>query len=143
MNCDGYRNGEVFLVTIANCKRCGRLFHKSGKDVCPECLREEDQLLSEIRQFLRKYPDSTIFDVADGTQVEYHVIVDFIRDGRLILRDNPNMSYPCERCGAPTMSGRLCVTCSRELANGFKEASESLRQRETRNRPGGGFLSRS
>lgn len=129
-------------MPISNCKRCGRIFNKMGRDICPECIREEDALLGEIRQLLRKRPHSTIHDVAEGVSVEYDDIVDLIRAGRLILRDNPNMSYPCERCGGPTSSGRYCPACSRQLANGFQQASAALKDKE-KQKPGKGFYSKS
>lgn len=130
-------------MAIANCKRCGRMYNKVGRDVCTECIREEDELLKEIRLFLRQHPRANIYEVAENTRVEELVIIEFIRDGRLLLRDNPNMGYACERCGKQTMSGRFCSACTAELAQSLGHASEKLREKNRQeDRPTGGFFSR-
>lgn len=130
-------------MAIANCKRCGRIFNKVGRDICRDCIQAEDSMLTEIRQFLRKHAMANIYEVAEGTNVPHGHIVDFIRDGRLILRDNPNMTYPCERCGKPTLSGRLCATCTSEMSKELKSAGLQLHDKNKGNeRPGGGFYSR-
>jgi len=103
-------------VAIANCRRCGKLFNRVGRDICRECIKDEDEKLETIRAYLRQHPLANIYEVANGTDVSYDEIVQFIRDGRLLLRNNPNMVYPCERCGTPTQSGRLCANCAKEMA---------------------------
>lgn len=129
-------------MPIANCKRCGRMYNRVGRDICLNCVREEDMMLTEIRNFLRKNKLANIAEVAEGTHVEYEIIVDMIRDGRLILRNHPNMSYACERCGKPTQSGRFCGSCTQELARGLSAASAELREKNAQTKSGKGFYSR-
>lgn len=107
-------------MAIANCRRCGKLFNRIGRDICPDCVKDEDEKLATIRAYLRQHPLANIYEVANGTDVSYDEIVQFIRDGRLLLRNNPNMVYPCERCGTPTQSGRLCANCAKEMAREVK-----------------------
>ncbi|GMA56852.1 hypothetical protein GCM10025858_13550 [Alicyclobacillus sacchari] len=128
-------------MPIANCKRCGRLYNRAGRDICPECIRQEDAVLLEIRQYLKKHPQANIYEVAEGTNATYEEIVEFLRDGRLILRDNPNMAYPCERCGTLTQSGRLCANCTQVMAKGLGHATATLHRDETQGKRGKGFLS--
>lgn len=120
--CRGTANhdGGGMTVAIANCRRCGRLFNRMGRDICPDCAREEDEKLATIRAYLRQHPLANIYEVANGTDVSYDEIVQFIRDGRLLLRNNPNMVYPCERCGTPTQSGRLCANCAKEMGRALE-----------------------
>ncbi|KRW90858.1 hypothetical protein SD51_12335 [Alicyclobacillus tengchongensis] len=129
-------------MAIANCKRCGRLYNRVGRDMCQDCIRKEDDVLLDIRQYLKKHPQANIYEVADGTAATYEEIVDFLRDGRLILRDNPNMAYPCERCGTLTQSGRLCANCTQALTQGLGQAAAALKRDETQGKRGKGFLSR-
>lgn len=130
-------------MPIANCKRCGRIYNRLGREICAECVQQEDELIKEIRQFLRQHKHANIYEVAEQTKVDYAVIVEFIRDGRVILRDNPNMGYPCERCGKKTMSGRFCADCSAELVEGLGQAAQKLRDKNNlKNKPNQGFYSR-
>lgn len=128
-------------MAIANCRRCGRLFNRVGRDICPDCVKDEDDKLATIRAYLRQHPLANIYEVANGTDVTYEEIVEFIRDGRLVLRNNPNMVYPCERCGTPTQAGRLCTNCAKEMAEELERAREGHRKTSAE-RPGG-FYSRS
>ncbi|MFB5192872.1 TIGR03826 family flagellar region protein [Alicyclobacillus fastidiosus] len=130
-------------MPIANCKRCGRMYNRMGREICPNCIREEDKMLNDIRSYLRKNKLANITEVAEGTGVEYEIIVDMIRDGRLMLRDNPNLMYPCERCSTPTQAGRFCASCTQELARGLSVASAELRDKNSQEPKGRGFYSRS
>lgn len=38
---------------LANCPKCGQLFNKVTKDICPKCIEEEEQLLRDTQEFLR------------------------------------------------------------------------------------------
>lgn len=118
------------------------MYNRLGRDICPQCYKEEDEMLTQIRQFLRKHPGAGIGEVTEATGVEYEVIVQMIRDGRLILRDNPNMSYPCERCSKLTLSGRFCADCTQELARGLSGASAELREKNKKANQGKGYFSR-
>lgn len=134
-------------MTIANCKRCGRMYNRIRRDICPPCVEDEEKAFQTVRTYLREHRDATMDGLVEATGVDMQLIVDMIRDGRLILRDNPNLTYQCERCGQPTQSGRYCAACTKELAAGLGDAAtEMRRQRDTRSQndkaSGGGFYSR-
>lgn len=38
---------------LANCPKCGQLFNKVTKEICPKCVEEEEQLLRDTQEFLR------------------------------------------------------------------------------------------
>ncbi|WP_268884365.1 TIGR03826 family flagellar region protein [Alicyclobacillus fructus] len=139
---DGAETGGIRLA-LANCRRCGRLFNKMGHDVCPSCIHEEENKIAEIRDYLREHPLANIYEVSQGTSAAYEEIVDLIRTGKLLLRQYPNMTYPCERCGAPTQSGRLCMNCAQELGEGIQMYDRKYYNKKpyTKNR-NGGFYSR-
>ena len=130
-------------MALANCRRCGRLFNKTSHDVCPSCIHEEENKIAEIRGYLRGHPLANIYEVSQGTSATYEEIVDLLRRGKLLLRQYPNMTYPCERCGAPTQSGRLCTNCAQELSSGIElgggKYSSNKPYKENHNR---GFYSR-
>ena len=59
------------------------------------------------------------------------LILKFIKTGRIRTTLNPNIGYPCEKCGRLISSGRLCDDCSHSIRselNSFEKEKE--RQRE-------------
>ncbi len=70
-----------------------------------------------------------MMQVTEDTDVPTEFIIDMIREGRLILRDNPNLNYPCERCGNPTRAGRYCASCTKELSTSLTAARAGFRQK--------------
>lgn len=38
---------------LANCPKCGQLFNKVTKEICPKCVENEDIMLRDTQQFLR------------------------------------------------------------------------------------------
>jgi predicted amidophosphoribosyltransferase len=122
-------------MAISNCKRCDRIFSKVRRDICSECIAEEDKAFQSVRDFLRLHRDASM-------SVEF--IISMIQDGRLILRDNPNFSYSCERCGKPTQTGRYCGHCTKELSSALSGAAAELRQKNASQQNGSnkGFYSR-
>lgn len=128
-------------MPIANCKRCGRIFNQVRRNICPACIAEEDKAFETVRAYLRKNRDATMLQVTEDTGVPSEFIIDMIRDGRLILRDNPNLNYPCERCGNPTQAGRYCASCTKELSASLSTASAELRQK-MQEKKGHGYYSK-
>lgn len=116
-------------MAIANCKRCGRIFNRVRRDICASCIEQEDQLFLVVRDYLRANPDAFMDEVIKETGVAMEMLIEMIKDGRIILADNPNINYPCERCGRPTQRGRLCVACAKDMVNSLSEASKSLREK--------------
>ncbi len=129
-------------VAIANCKRCGRIFNRVRRDICPACITEEDELFVLVRNYLREHRDASMQDVMESTEIEMETLVQMIQDGRIILTDNPNMGYACERCGDFTQSGRLCGKCSKELANSLSVASTEMKDKLKRQKRRGGYFSK-
>ena len=107
-------------MPIATCKRCGRIFNRVRRDICPACIIEEDGWFMAIKTYLHNQNDASLEEVAEATGVQPEYVADMIRDGRLLVRDHPNLAYPCERCKKPTQSGRYCASCSKEIASRHK-----------------------
>ncbi|WP_018132176.1 TIGR03826 family flagellar region protein [Effusibacillus pohliae] len=112
---------------LMNCKTCGRLFQRVSRDICPHCVRQEEEDFLKVSRFLREQPGATPQQVHEATDVALKTIYQFIREGRLIAANFPNMTYPCERCGLPISVGRFCAACADEL----KAQLSRLTQRET------------
>jgi flagellar operon protein (TIGR03826 family) len=126
-------------VAIANCKRCGRIYNRVRRDICPACIEEEDKIFVKVRNFLREHKNAYMDDVIEGTGVDMETLIQMIQDGRVILSNNPNMGYACERCGGITRSGRFCAKCTTELARTLAGASAEMKKKtlEQQQRRGG------
>lgn len=132
------------MVTIMNCKRCGRMFNRIRRDICPSCIEEEEVAFQTVRKYLREHRNASMPEVVGETGVSLDLVVEMIRDGRLILRDNPNLTYECERCGKPTQSGRYCAACTQELVAGLGGAAADLKkqQQQPKTNERGGYYSK-
>ncbi|AEF17914.1 flagellar operon protein TIGR03826 [Thermoanaerobacterium xylanolyticum LX-11] len=110
-------------MDIKNCKRCGKLYNYTGFDLCPECFNKDEEDFIKIRDYIERNPQATVVEVSKATDVEVKRILDFLKEGRLILGSkNTNISLTCERCGKKILSGRYCESCSRELERSLKGA---------------------
>ena len=97
-------------MDIRNCKRCNRLFQFSGIKYCPKCVLELDEMFMKVRDYLYENEDANIAQVSEATGVEEKIILEFLREGRLELKE-PSSDLTCERCDKPITSGRMCKDC--------------------------------
>ena len=97
-------------MDIRNCKRCNRIFQYNGIKYCPKCVLELDEMFIKVRDYLYENKNANIAEVSEATGVEEKVILEFLRDGRLELRE-PSPDLTCERCDKPITSGRMCKDC--------------------------------
>ncbi|MCL6547324.1 MAG: hypothetical protein K6T30_00270 [Alicyclobacillus sp.] len=131
-------------MPIANCKRCGRIYNRVRRDICPACIEEEDRAFTLVRGYLNEHRNASMAELTEATGVDPALVIALIQSGRLILRDNPNLSYACERCGQPTQTGRFCKSCAKELSQALSAASSELRNRAGQSKSGErkGYFSR-
>src|SRR5690606_2276157 len=117
-------------MNIDNCPRCGKIFAKGFRDVCPACVREIDKEYETCANYLRENRGASITELSEETGVSIRQITKFIREGRISLMDAPNLSYPCESCGVLIQSNNLCDSCRNRLVNASKNlfSEESLAQ---------------
>lgn len=120
-------------MTLDNCPRCGKLFAKNFRDVCPVCIREIDKEYELCANYLREYKGAIITELSDQTGVSIKQITKFIREGRISLVNAPNLSYPCESCGILIREHHLCDNCRARLAKGVKSAARTLTENASRN----------
>jgi|SRR5690625_2611381 len=121
------------MTQLANCARCNQVFAKTVRDICPDCYREEEQAFQKVYRFLskRKNREATLQEIVKATKVDEDLIIKFIRTNRLQTSRFPKLSYPCEKCGTPIVTGKLCANCSDSILSEFKQ-HESLEKRQER-----------
>lgn len=99
---------------IANCPKCNALFVQSQlRSICEACFKAEEKAYDTVYKFLRKRENrnSILHEIVGGTGVEEELLLKFIRTGRILLSNFPNLGYPCEKCGKEIRKDRLCEGC--------------------------------
>lgn len=108
-------------MSLDNCPRCGKLFVKNFRDVCPECIREIDIEYQLCADYLREHKGAVINELSDQTGVTIKQITKFIREGRISMMNAPHLSYPCESCGTLIRENQLCGSCRTLFANAVRK----------------------
>ncbi len=111
---------------LQNCPKCGKLFVKGVRDICPDCYEQVEEEYRAVAQYLRKKENrrANIYEVSEATGVSIRQIRLFIQQGRLSLADLPEMGYPCQSCSRIIREGNLCKACSKKLSRQMKKVLE-------------------
>lgn len=113
-------------VEIANCKECGRLYQRVSREICPECLRNEEALFSRVKEYIRAHGHASIPEICGVIDISEEKLMKFMRDGRLISTNA--VDYPCERCGKPIRAGKMCEKCQANLQAALSQAARKIDQ---------------
>src|SRR5690625_3075489 len=102
-------------VKLRNCVRCGALFASGGKSLWRECKKQEPDEFESVRSYLKEHPKAPLVEVSEATGVSVSKILDYVREGRLVVGTPGEAGLTCEQCGQPITTGRLCHRCARTL----------------------------
>ncbi|OBR63562.1 flagellar protein [Paenibacillus oryzae] len=117
-------------MSLENCPRCGRLFNRSFRDVCPVCIRDIDKEYQLCADYLRENKGAIISELSEMTGVSIKQITKFVREGRISILNAPNMSYPCESCGTLIRESNLCEGCRTRLTKDTRKMIDDERNRK-------------
>lgn len=123
INYSGMEGGEK--MELSNCPRCGRLFGKTFRDICPACLKEIEQEYERCLAYLRENRQVSMDELCEETKVSRRQITQFIREGRISIYQAPNLAYDCEVCGNPIREGHMCESCRTRLVRQIQEAGNA------------------
>jgi flagellar operon protein (TIGR03826 family) len=130
-------------LNLANCPKCGKLYAKNIRNLCPACVKEIEDLFQSCIDYLRKHRKCTLAELSEGAGVTKGMIANFIREGRISIGDFPNLTYECEVCGTNIREGHLCESCrvrlNKDLQN-IKEDERKAALRQNFQQQYGGFL---
>jgi len=118
------------MENLKNCKRCGKLFLKVTRQICPDCLQQEEEEFSKVKDYLDENPSSSVAKVSSETGVSQNQIKKFIREGRLLSSKYSGVSTECQRCGKEISEGKYCDSCQNDLQKGFEAASQKEKKEE-------------
>ena len=114
-------------MELRNCPECGKLFAYTIRNLCPECSKKEDENFDKVRDYIYDFPKATIEEVSENTGVSVKTVLEYLKEGRLMLRDNnKNILLHCELCNEPILTGRLCDKCAKSFRNGFSSKARPL-----------------
>jgi flagellar operon protein (TIGR03826 family) len=123
-------------VNYRNCSRCGKLFIQVGqRTICPDCVREDDKSFDVIRDYLYDHPGAGVVEVSERTGIDEQLVLQFLRDGRLVLGQGVADSLRCERCGAQIRTGRLCDRCLASLTSEVRRVTGTSQPRASQSPP--------
>jgi len=115
-------------MDVRKCKQCNRLFQYHGSKYCPSCLIEIDKIFMVIREYIYENPNSTIIEVSENTGVDGDIILEFLREGKLELKE-ATLLLECKSCGKPIRSGQMCAECvskfETEMKKGLSKAANT------------------
>ncbi|GIP40981.1 hypothetical protein J31TS4_42610 [Paenibacillus sp. J31TS4] len=118
-------------MNVDNCPRCGKLYVKGFQDVCPACVKDIERMYEACIDYLRENRQSTLQELHEETEVPIRQILKFIREGRISLKSLPNLTIPCDVCGAPIREGSMCDSCRQRLTNDLKQSLEARGGRQS------------
>ena len=120
------------MQSLANCPRCGNVFVKSLREICPSCYKEEEEAFKIVYQFLKKQQnrEATIREIVEATEVEEELVIKFVKEKRLRTSQFPKLAYPCDKCGEQITSGKICPRCSTGLLKALETHDAILAKKE-------------
>ncbi len=67
-------------MAVANCKRCGQMFHRTNRAICPDCVAEEDEAFQIVRAYLKQHREANMQQLVDETGVDEEFIIDMLHE---------------------------------------------------------------
>ena len=130
---------------LRNCPVCGKLFTADAATrMCRECFIKEQETELEVTNYVRDHPKSKIPEIVENTRGTEKMIKRMIAEGRF-QQVGVNLTYACEKCGAPIMSGKFCRNCMAELQKEVQGAQHKMAvkaEKEEAARKGHGMYSK-
>ncbi|WNQ11596.1 flagellar protein [Paenibacillus aurantius] len=117
-------------LNVDNCPRCGKMYQKNPRDLCPSCIKEMDLQYEKCIAHLRANRGIDLQELSEATEVPVRQIIKFIREGRISIINTPNIHYPCEVCGGPIRDQAICDSCRQRLSKEVSNTLEDEKRRE-------------
>ncbi len=97
------------------CRRCSQVFTVQGSlgQLCPNCIREEEEIYSKVRSFVKDNPGVSVQEVSEILSISRAKIMTYIKEERLEVTSNSKTILKCKNCGKPITTGLFCGDCKR------------------------------
>lgn len=110
---------------VKNCPVCGKLFADYGTGMCMDCVDKQQEMEKKAVDYVREHPKAKIMEIVEETGVSEAIIKKLIREGRF-EQVGVKVTYPCEKCGAPIMNGKICQQCSEKIRHELQAQNAQL-----------------
>lgn len=114
------------------CSRCKKMYTVGNLKLCAECIRELDDYMIVIRDFLDEHKWANLTMVADGTGIDERDLLYLLRSERLVLNE-ADASFRCESCNKPIRKGRFCDECKQNMGNSFADVAKDMQSKFAKN----------
>lgn len=109
-------------MDVRNCVECGKIYSYDGFNTCQQCRRNEEKEFQKVKDYIWENSGAGILEVSEETEIPTKKIIEFLRRGRLEIKDQSNIILPCEKCGESIQTGRFCKKCTVEMERDFKRS---------------------
>lgn len=108
--------------SVLNCKKCNKIFQRRLGDVCPHCIKQEEEHFTVLYRTLQKTAAQggiSLEALAKQVGIPAETIEKMYLEGRLSTA-GVYLKLPCQQCGTLTQEsgrkGRYCLRCSESTA---------------------------
>ncbi len=117
-------------MNVRNCVRCGKIFQYSnvGRPICPNCRKDLEVKFKEVREYIKRNPNTSIAEVSEVTECDVKQIKQWIREERLSFSKDSMIGIDCENCGTTIKTGRFCDECKKTVTQDLKNAYDRPKQ---------------
>ena len=117
-------------MEVKQCDFC-RMPHQSlGNRVCGDCLAKLDEDFIQVREYLYEHDRAGIEEVSEATGVTRKTILYLLKEERLTVGDENGDGggiLTCETCRKPINTGRICISCKKEVLSAIQENVSAVR----------------
>ncbi|PKM82412.1 MAG: hypothetical protein CVU89_05255 [Firmicutes bacterium HGW-Firmicutes-14] len=114
------------MANLSNCPECGKVFVRMSKNLCPDCIDQEEKEFEEVRAYLKDNPGASVEEISGVTGADEKKILRWMREGRLEVSFTEGGSLTCKSCGASIISGNYCARCAREMSDKLRGVSKPV-----------------
>ncbi len=120
------------MDNVRQCRVCKRLFRYQGfgAGTCPICRKEDDEMFTRVKTYLRDHYGSTLVEVSMECDVPMERIKEWLKEERLEYTGGGDTGLVCEKCGTPILSGRLCDNCRMSYAKAARSMEQTVKKPE-------------
>lgn len=112
-------------MALSNCTKCGALFSRTNKPVCPKCIQEEEDKYKIAVDWVRENPGRGINALSAETGIKKPLILKWVRENRMILTDGADL-LECKKCGKPISGGTFCDQCKMDVTQDLSDGVEAI-----------------
>lgn len=106
-------------MALENCSRCGKLYQRIARSLCPDCVMEEEERAERVVEYLRRHSGARIHEIAKATAVDEGFVLRLLRDGRIEMANDVRPELHCRACGLAIRAGTYCSECLARFGKAF------------------------